>query len=287
MSIYLNSSPKRQIVKGWNELINPGSGDLTNGWRYNNAVWDVTEGAANEVFNEAYIRVLQAHAAFIANLFAKRIVLDIGGSIESADYEKDKSGFIIKANGEMEFNKGIFRGELDVGPLSVSNSPSVTENFTFEAGTKATAIHDKIGAEGSFPATGTYGSQSISRIEITISLSRSDEKQFIHGGQYGGASGYAYYYYKDYDVYVTIGGTKSLIAHTRLSKVEGSSPHYSEYNSNPLTSKLTVQLEPNGKTLKVNLPKAPQIPTESGGVYLREANEVASDTYGYVMMVKK
>jgi len=138
----------------WNELASPADGDMTNGWRYNDAVWDVTERQGNAAFLEAYIRHLQVHTAFIRNLFMMNAVLRADGSIESEGFvsiddattQNPAKGCKIWANGKAEFNDIVargtikaktgtffdackFHGDLDCGSLQVADDPNSLKRF--------------------------------------------------------------------------------------------------------------------------------------------------------------
>lgn len=73
--------------------------------------------------------------------------------ISSADYAAGLSGWIIKANGDVEFNDGDFRGNVEVGSIDIGGSDSTSAhidsdgNFWLGAATYATAPA-KISKEG-------------------------------------------------------------------------------------------------------------------------------------------
>lgn len=65
--------------------------------------------------------------------------------ISSADYEAGLSGWIIKANGDVEFNDGDFRGNVEVGSIDIGGTDSSSAhidadgNFWLGSATYATA----------------------------------------------------------------------------------------------------------------------------------------------------
>jgi hypothetical protein len=96
----------------WKKLVSPATGNLTNGWKYNDAVWDMTESGESASFMAAYIRILQAQDAFISNLFSKYITLKNGGYIQSEGITDGQRDFIIKSNGEAIFRKATIYGDI-------------------------------------------------------------------------------------------------------------------------------------------------------------------------------
>ena len=56
----------------------------------------------------------------VDNLFAQSITMNSGGSLQSANYSEGTSGWIITSNGRVEFENGIFRGEIhaNIGKLT-------------------------------------------------------------------------------------------------------------------------------------------------------------------------
>ena len=56
----------------------------------------------------------------VDNLFAQSITMNSGGSLQSANYNEGTSGWIITSNGRVEFENGIFRGEIhaNIGKLT-------------------------------------------------------------------------------------------------------------------------------------------------------------------------
>jgi hypothetical protein len=64
-------------------------------------------------FGAVFAKLLVAQQAFIEELSAQVIKLKEGGAIQSNNYSQGASGFIVKANGEAEFNNGKFRGHIE------------------------------------------------------------------------------------------------------------------------------------------------------------------------------
>ena len=56
----------------------------------------------------------------VDNLFAQSITMNSGGSLQSANYSEGTSGWIITSDGRVEFENGIFRGEIhaNIGKLT-------------------------------------------------------------------------------------------------------------------------------------------------------------------------
>ena len=115
----------------WAELPGPNSGDTSNGWRYNNALSDVTADAAPVAASEAYIRVLQAASAFIRNLFSKIIEINSGGYIQSESTTNGERDFIIKSTGEAIFRKATIKGAITATSGSFTGTVNATSgSFT-------------------------------------------------------------------------------------------------------------------------------------------------------------
>jgi len=60
-----------------------------------------------------FAKQFAAVSAFIEALGAQVITLRSGGQIKSENYEGGKSGFLIEANGDAEFNNAVFRGRIE------------------------------------------------------------------------------------------------------------------------------------------------------------------------------
>lgn len=99
----------------------------------------------NIVANTAFVKKLLATEAFITNLFAKRINMTSGGSIQG-NYTEDArgnptSGFKLGSDGVFKCVNGIFKGEInatsgsfsgniDSGPLHLTAKPAGTLSIT-------------------------------------------------------------------------------------------------------------------------------------------------------------
>jgi hypothetical protein len=167
-----------EIEQKWTQLSRPDSGDTTNGWRYNNATWDVTDGKGNAEFMNAYIRHLQNYAAFIEYLFARVITLREKGYIQSeATDAEGKPLFYVDAKGNGRFHGhieassgeldniiikegAIFLGTVNTGPVFISNETTAPVSpTTHGSGTLVMDIVNSIGA-GSFNfSSGSYGTR--------------------------------------------------------------------------------------------------------------------------------
>jgi len=115
-----------KIGKAWYMLPPPDNSNRQNAAFYLLATSDLTEGAPNAVFSFAQIRSLVANDMFADLMDSFEFVLskrldhngnERFGSIRSDNYgtndEQGKpQGFIIRHNGDAEFNNGTFRGEL-------------------------------------------------------------------------------------------------------------------------------------------------------------------------------
>lgn len=102
---------------------------------------NVDEFLNNLVANTVFVKKLLASEAFITNLFARKITLTTGGSIEG-NYSEDArgnptSGFKLGADGRLKCVDGIFKGEInatsgsftgniDSGPLHLQATPPGT-----------------------------------------------------------------------------------------------------------------------------------------------------------------
>jgi len=68
-----------------------------------------------------FCKLLMAQRAFIETLQSQIIELKNGGQIKSENYKENKSGFIIKSNGDAEFNQALFRGNIDATGGKINN----------------------------------------------------------------------------------------------------------------------------------------------------------------------
>jgi len=206
----------------WEKLLKAKDGTTENAWRYMDGVCDLTHGAPLGVFSEAFVGTLMAEQAFIAQLGAQEITIRNdgvkSGMIKSQGYEPDMQGFMINANGDAEFNNGVFRGHVNMETGTIEKLvtlkgmidsnvlkllPSSTLLYSPAIGTIALTLMNQIladleiGLPGSgsktldlFPKTGTffYSGQSRNIIKIQIWITYSGPLALmIHydGGSYG------------------------------------------------------------------------------------------------------
>jgi hypothetical protein len=93
-----------------------------NRWKYLDGINDLTSGALEGLFSTAFINTLVTKTAIIDQIFSKLIVLHDQGTIQSENYSQEgQLGFIIKANGDVEFNNGKFRGIIEALAGSFKN----------------------------------------------------------------------------------------------------------------------------------------------------------------------
>jgi len=106
-------------------------------------------------------------------LYSKQVIIgedNKDGFIQSAGYIKGAKGFIIKWNGNAEFNDlevrngAIFDSELFAGPLYLSRETPTPVVRTFNAGATASQISQQIGSYKS--VTGQYNSVNIKAIRV-------------------------------------------------------------------------------------------------------------------------
>jgi hypothetical protein len=182
------------------------------------ALNDMTEGAPDGVFSNVFCRVLFAQQAAIDTLASRLIqVLNaiFGGErfsksadgLSIIDNGADKTGFklgadgrliasnveisgIISANGgsfkDVEIQDvtitgdSLFQGNIDSGPLVLSNNSPISNTYNYQVGTSAAVIYNEAknaigfagvsGASYSYSVTGTYGNKTIIRIRFTSTL---------------------------------------------------------------------------------------------------------------------
>jgi len=195
--------------------------------------------------------------------------------IQSENYQPNVSGFIVKADGNAEFNdgifrgtldvnRGIFRGELDVGSLSILNSTPIGIILNYPIGTTAQTIYDAVRQSGIFDVTGTYGGANASRIELIYKYNITNNYPYVDVTY-------------TTEIYITT-NTRQLIARTiRVGRTNVTNNAYSESTTNPITTSaaLNVQLSTPSKILKlINLPTTQ--PTEPNVVWRNGNNLMIS-----------
>jgi len=120
---YITNRIYRWTGSDWEMLSFPTSGDGRNALYYLEAIDDTTSGAPEAVFSYAQIKSIVASSIFADLIGAKEIILNEGGSI-SGNYLSGVSGFIIKSDGDAEFNDGTFRGLLQARYIRVTGDVS-------------------------------------------------------------------------------------------------------------------------------------------------------------------
>ena len=88
------------------------------------------------VANTIFTNTLAAKKAFINKLLAQNLILQDGGSIQSANYNAGVSGLMIDSDGNAEVNRGSFRGEIEAtdGTFNgIVNARNGTFNGTINA----------------------------------------------------------------------------------------------------------------------------------------------------------
>jgi hypothetical protein len=246
--------------------------------KYMVALEDLLEHAPDGAFNNLFCMNLIAQKAFVKYLQALEITLSEltengqtkRGSIKSSDYKAGESGFKINYNGDVEFWNGVFRGrivadtglflgEIESGPLSLANTPPTPTTRNFVTGSTAANIYNSLRITGAHSATGTYDSQSINGIEVTYELTMSQSYPYVTS-------------YTDTKVYVYVGSTKTLVAHTRITgRTNVTNNAFTTNTTQPVTlgAALSVTFEIAGKTMRlIGLPVYPQLPEGSGIVYV-------------------
>jgi hypothetical protein len=89
-----------------------------------------------------FAKLLVAQQAFIEKLQSMVITLSNGGLIQSENFREGQSGFRIKANGDAEFNNGIFRGILVANNIFITGSVVAGDNFVLRSNNTHIEIRD-------------------------------------------------------------------------------------------------------------------------------------------------
>jgi len=151
---------------------------------YMAAMRDLVNGSGDSIAARAFIGDLMAQRAFIDNLLTRLIVVKDQGAIQSEIFVPGQLGFLIQHNGDVEFNRGIFRdiqitgesffsGNIMSGPLELlSSTPQGTER-NFPAGTSATAISDRLGRRPETAVQGTFRGITINAVFYSTSRVRN------------------------------------------------------------------------------------------------------------------
>jgi len=247
----------------WEMLEPPDEEHRQNAFYYLEANGDVTDGAPEAVFSLAQVRSLVASSIFATLIGAKEIIINQDGFIKSYNYAEEVSGFKVNAEGQVEFNNGKFRGELEVGALSILKTNPISMDLYFPNNTTAETIFNAMSREeGIFDITGTYNGITASKIET----------KYIYESVLNPGIGILPSYHARYttEIYITT-NTRQLIART-ISEPLGNISN----TTHPVltTSVLNIKLTTLGKTLKLTgLPVAPLIPSDPNTVYLQSDSQ--------------
>jgi len=207
-------------------------------------------------FGAVFAKLLVAQQGFIEELQSHVIMLQDGGQIKSYTYKEGISGFCINSEGLAEFNKGFFRGELEVGALSILKTEPTNLPLYFPSNTTAETIFDAMSREeGIFNITGTYNGINASKIET----------KYIYEPAYVTSTSRSVLpiYLSKYttEIYITT-NTRQLIART-----------ISENGiTNPVVTSgiLDIKMSSLNKNLKLTgLPVSPNIPAETNTVFMQ------------------
>ena len=218
-------------------------------------------------FGAVFAKLLVAQQAFIEKLYMQQATIRGDGYIQSA--ETDTNGnplLLINKNGIQAvfgnfrniriMGDSFFEGEINSGPLSLSNNTPAPVTRNFPSNDTAENIFRTIGA-GMFSVTGTYGGQAIQKIEITLRYVILPD----------GPVDASYATYLITDVCVYINGRMNNVAQTQTG--DGRT-----YHTIRLASALSVTIPIAGKTMKfVGLPTFPALPNESNVIYRETDNQ--------------
>jgi len=257
------------------------------------ALLDLTENAPRGTFLSILVRDLIAKTAMIERLFSHKLriqtLTDANGTHEGAIYgggydengnnPNNLAGFYLGTDGKLkavdgifsgiiDANDGIFKGELEVGPLSILKGPSAGKTLNYPIGTSAKTIFDHVRQTGYFSATGTYGGTNVNGITITHVLTREQQSIYI---------------FTYYDTKIFINGG-ALIAHYRKTgQTTISTNAYSETETNPVITSAAMNIAitlPDKLLRLMNLPTTK--PTEPNIVY---RNEIVPGSDNYFLAI--
>lgn len=94
----------------------------------------------------ALIERLVSNNAFIKNLFAEKIDITGNGYIESSNYVSGESGFKISADGNAEFQDGVFNGTVGQSITLATLTEDVTDEETYELDFSSLLDNTKVGS---------------------------------------------------------------------------------------------------------------------------------------------
>jgi hypothetical protein len=268
--IWKNGVCMRRNGMQWEEVPMEANGNFESN-PYMVAMMDFLADAPRAQFLTLLVGDLVAKTAMIEKLFAKEIIMASGGSIESFNYKEEISGFKIDSEGQVEFNKGLFRGELEVGALSILKTEPTSMSLYFPSNTTAETIFNALSREvGIFDITGTYNGVNTRKIETKYIYEKIDM------GGIGVLPSYRARYTTE--IYITT-NTRQLIART-ISEPMGNIGNI----TNPVVTSgsINIMFSTLGKTLKLTgLPVAPLIPEEPNTVYMQPDGNL-----NYILKVK-
>lgn len=110
-----------------------------------------------EFFAKAFIEKLVANTALIDRLFTRILTIRADGQLVSEDYIEGESGFCLKnitvgnkRKGFFEVTDGVFRGNIETGPMFLSNEKQGEETFTIESGKTVEQFYNELIGRGYF-----------------------------------------------------------------------------------------------------------------------------------------
>ena len=175
---------------GWEIRPRP-SQNPTYGWLYLAAVSSAAADFPLGVFSDVLCVALTSETALIENLYANKVIIRSDkkdGYIQSADYVPGVSGFIIRWNGDCEFNIGKFRGRIEAesgyfkGELQAATG-TFAGNLQAAGGTfKGTLKANSIIIEGAHEASAT---QALNTGIVAFDNRRIEKGDFVSIGGYG------------------------------------------------------------------------------------------------------
>jgi hypothetical protein len=181
-----------------------------NRWKYLDGINDLTSGAMEGVFSNAFIQTLVTKTAIIENLFSKIITLNNNGLIKSENYVEGTSGFLLPANGKAVFNDEVFIYNLKVVSFEIIPPTSSGTLIVEMIGYKTKDIILGIGwykvemaggggghgASGTSPATGGNGGSGGYLSHLFYNHYNNITARLVSGNE--GGSGNRIQYYNDY-----------------------------------------------------------------------------------------
>lgn len=140
----------------------------------------------NAAFATMFVDNLIASKAFIRNLNSATIELEDNGVIKSKNYDPVEAiGFKLTADGEFVCNNGTYRGDLECGPLVLSNAgvAGVDISFTNQNGENAynTLLNNGVRPSTNLTVTGTLNGNNVNNFNFskTVNTNRYMEGYFV------------------------------------------------------------------------------------------------------------